>query len=284
MCNELIKVSQNENGELLVSARDLHEFLQVNTKFQDWFKRMLQYGFEESVDYTKLEYKVHSQKRERTYTEVNYALKIDMAKEIAMIQRNEKGKQARQYFLECERKLKEQTPQLTHKQQLQLQLFSHDDFTVAMAHKELVGIEVAEATAPLIETIEEQQVVIEQKQEQLDEATQMANFSHLLTNSKGAWEGLKIVKALSVKGMGRTNFYKWLKEEHIFTKDRLPTQQYADRGYFKVVATRDKGGNLYWVTLWTGKGVAYIYKKLVKDGYIITKTIDEIKTELGINE
>lgn len=110
--NELIKV-KNQNGELLVSARDLHEFLSIDTKFQDWFKRMLKYGFEECNDYTKIEYEVHSQKRERTYMEVDYALKINMAKEIAMIQRNEKGKQIRKYFIQCEQQLKSQTPQLS---------------------------------------------------------------------------------------------------------------------------------------------------------------------------
>ena len=104
---DLIPVTQNENGELLVSARNLHKGLEIDTKFIDWFKRMLKYGFEENEDYFKYEYQVQSQKRERTYIETDYILKIDMAKEIAMIQRNEKGKQVRKYFIECEKQLKD---------------------------------------------------------------------------------------------------------------------------------------------------------------------------------
>lgn len=101
--NELIKVDYS--GEKpAVSARELHEFLAVGTKFQDWFPRMKEYGFTEGQDFETVKIEnVLSQKRERTYSMTDYALSIDMAKEICMIQRNEKGKIARQYFLALER-------------------------------------------------------------------------------------------------------------------------------------------------------------------------------------
>lgn len=112
-----------KNGELLVSARELHEFLEVNSNFTTWMKRMISYGFEENIDYTTfwsdskngsaVEYLGSSQKMSASGYESNYALKLDMAKEIAMIQRSEKGKQARLYFIECEKQLKEQSPQLS---------------------------------------------------------------------------------------------------------------------------------------------------------------------------
>lgn len=101
--NELIKV--DFTGEKpAVSARELHEFLEVGTKFQDWFPRMKEYGFTEGQDFETVKIEnVLSQKRERTYSMTDYALSIDMAKEICMIQRNEKGKMARQYFLALEK-------------------------------------------------------------------------------------------------------------------------------------------------------------------------------------
>lgn len=101
--NELIKVDYT--GERpAVSARELHEFLEVGTKFQDWFPRMKEYGFTEGQDFNPVKIEnVLSQKRERTYSMIDYAVSIDMAKEICMIQRNEKGKLARQYFLALER-------------------------------------------------------------------------------------------------------------------------------------------------------------------------------------
>lgn len=102
--NELIKITYH-NDQPAVSARELHEFLEVGTHFKDWFPRMCEYGFKEGEDFNLL-------KNERVQMEggrmvsrpVNDAvLSIDMAKEICMIQRNEKGKLARQYFLALER-------------------------------------------------------------------------------------------------------------------------------------------------------------------------------------
>lgn len=98
MENELIKISKNENGELLVSARDLHEFLEIKTEFRKWMLRMIEYGFEENIDFVKVTQKCPTSSTGQN--KVNYALKIDMAKEIAMIQRNDKGKVARLYFID----------------------------------------------------------------------------------------------------------------------------------------------------------------------------------------
>ena len=97
---ELIKVNKENNT---VSARELHEFLKIETRFDIWFNRMKEYGFVEKVDYEKIVSKVHVQKRTRTYEQVDYEITLDMAKEISMIQRTEKGKQARQYFIQCEK-------------------------------------------------------------------------------------------------------------------------------------------------------------------------------------
>ena len=99
--NELIKIEINENGEQLVSARELHKFLEVKTKFKDWFPRMCEYGFIENKDYIAMAQKrVTAQGNETTY--MNYLMKISMAKELSMIQRNAKGKEAREYFIKCE--------------------------------------------------------------------------------------------------------------------------------------------------------------------------------------
>lgn len=110
MKNELIKISAKRiDGEEIscVNARELHEFLEIETRFDTWFGRMICYGFEENSDYRKIVNKVHAQKRARTYEEADYIITLDMAKEISMIQRTPKGKQARQYFIQCEKKLKE---------------------------------------------------------------------------------------------------------------------------------------------------------------------------------
>ena len=93
--NELIKISY-ESEKATVLGRDLHKFLDIETKYMDWFPRMLEYGFIENIDYVAI-----SQKREKGLGVglTDHQLTLDMAKEISMIQRNEKGNQARQYFI-----------------------------------------------------------------------------------------------------------------------------------------------------------------------------------------
>lgn len=95
--NELIKVTY-ENDRPAVSARELHEFLEVGTRFNDWFPRMCEYGFSEGQDF----YSILSESTGGRPAQ-DAALSIDMAKEICMLQRNEKGKIARQYFLQLEK-------------------------------------------------------------------------------------------------------------------------------------------------------------------------------------
>lgn len=97
--NELIKISTNEQMEPVISARELHEFLDVGTEFRHWFPRMAEYGFQENVDYTPVIFD-HPLNGQPTK---DFGLKLDMAKEISMIQRNEKGKEARQYFITVEK-------------------------------------------------------------------------------------------------------------------------------------------------------------------------------------
>ena len=93
---ELIRITE-QNGNRVVSARELHKFLEVETPFRKWIDRMLEYGFEESKDYERADFFV------RGNTAKNFALTIDTAKEISMLQKTEKGKEARRYFIEMEK-------------------------------------------------------------------------------------------------------------------------------------------------------------------------------------
>lgn len=98
--NELITITTNEVGEPTVLGRDLHEFLGVTTRYNDWFPRMAEYGFMEGKDFYSFLSKT-SETGGRPGTD--HLLTIDMAKEICMIQRTEVGKQARQYFIQVEK-------------------------------------------------------------------------------------------------------------------------------------------------------------------------------------
>ena len=106
--NELIHIQpQTINGNTVetVSARELHEFLESKQDFSTWIKnRVEQYDFVENQDYILLHKKMEQVSGAKYLIE--YYITLDMAKELAMVENNEKGKQARQYFIECEKQLK----------------------------------------------------------------------------------------------------------------------------------------------------------------------------------
>ena len=129
---ELIKIIERE-GRQLVSGRELHEFLEIRTKYKDWFRRMVEYGFEEEIDFIRVAQKRATNNLKNPVTTViDHAISIDMAKEISMIQRTEKGKAARQYFINCEKKLKE-VKKLSPMELMELQ------FKVLKEHEEKIA-------------------------------------------------------------------------------------------------------------------------------------------------
>lgn len=102
--NELLKIEINDNQEQTVSGRELHMFLSIETPYKKWFDRMCEYGFAENVDFLTVDKNVYGQNGQlMPQKQFDHILKLDMAKELCMLARNEKGKQARHYFLEVER-------------------------------------------------------------------------------------------------------------------------------------------------------------------------------------
>ena len=105
--------SQTIDGNAVetVNAKELHEFLEVRSKFADWIKnRISEYDFTVNQDFTTV-----SKNLENGGRSIDYYITLDMAKELAMVERTEKGKQARQYFIECARKLRETQAKLAPK-------------------------------------------------------------------------------------------------------------------------------------------------------------------------
>ena len=102
---DLIVINTTEDEAIKIDGRQLHMFLEVKTAYKDWFPRMCEYGFTEGVDFNplKIEQVRFEGDREVKRELVTHHLSIDMAKEIAMLQRNEKGKEARQYFIQLEK-------------------------------------------------------------------------------------------------------------------------------------------------------------------------------------
>ena len=128
---ELIKIETN-NGKQVVSGRELHRFLEVGRDFTPWMKQMIGYGFTKDTDYVV--YTENGENLQGGRPSQDYILSLDMAKQICMLQRSDKGMQARAYFIECEKKL----------QAAQVQALPHDYLS---ALKALVTSEEAKQEA-----------------------------------------------------------------------------------------------------------------------------------------
>ncbi len=99
--SDVLKLEDN-----MVDGRSLHKFLQVGSAYKDWLPRMVEYGFVEGEDFCSFLSESGGGR-----PEINHRLTLDMAKHLCMIQRTERGKQARQYFIECEKRLKAESSQ-----------------------------------------------------------------------------------------------------------------------------------------------------------------------------
>jgi anti-repressor protein len=105
LTNELIPVYESNEGIRLVDGRELHEFLEVGKDFTTWIKdKIAKYDFEENKDYSLTLTKTGERSN---VTKHDYTLTVDMAKELSMTENNEKGKEARKYFIAVEKKFKE---------------------------------------------------------------------------------------------------------------------------------------------------------------------------------
>ena len=235
---ELVKV-ENVNGKQLVSARELHEFLESKERFSKWFDRMLEFGFLEGEDFTSVNKSTvvnNGAKRELQ----DYVIKLDMAKEISMLARNEKGKQARKYFIECEKQLQNQFKvPATFKEALMLAVEQQDHI-----EKLELKIENDKARVGFAETIEKASADI-----------LFRDMSKILAN-----EGIKL---------GQNKLYSWCRGKGlILSKGTMPSQRAVEQGLFRVTTRLVKTvkGDIESVTCKiTGKGQVYILQKLKEE-------------------
>ena len=242
MKEELVKITTNEEGKQLVSARELHEFLEIKTDFRKWFPRMCEYGFVENIDFTRAFQKCPTLGGIQTVAD--YAISIDMAKELSMIQRTEKGKQARLYFIECEKKLKTQVPQLTEEQKLALLVFE-GGFSAVEASKKMVELQ----TKPLLETIETQKPKVE--------------YVDKFMNGDGLFLISEIAKKVGITAVRANNI---LKENKIIYKNGKKYYPYAKtpKDWYGYQESVGKDGAVYSQLKWTSKGV-YEITKILED-------------------
>ena len=147
--SELIPLTQHE-GVQAVTGRDLHKFLEVTTRYNDWITRLIKkYGFAPGADYVlKNEYVPGA--NNRRYEKTDHVLTLDMAKELSMVQNNDKGRQARQYFIECERRARQPMAELSKMDVLKMALES-EQARLALEEKTRAQSEALAAAAPKVD-------------------------------------------------------------------------------------------------------------------------------------
>ena len=248
---ELIKITTNESGNQVVSARELHKFLEVETRFNDWISRMMNYGFVENVDYQVLLKNEYNLSGGRPSTD--YALTLDTAKEISMIQRSEKGKLARQYFIECEKRLREivvsnQQPVLPLKNQLQLNILNSAGDENQVLHALL------EYEKQYVKPLELENEAMKPK----------AEFYDIVADSTDTFTMNEVAKNVNIKGLGRNKMFAFLRYHKILMLNNDPYQKYVDAGYFRSTQStwidKSNGRHIYFKTVVFQKGIEFIAK------------------------
>lgn len=227
---ELIKISERE-GKQVVSARELYAFLGATERFSSWFDRQIQYGFELGVDYIGCKEFNALANQELT----DYAMTIDMAKELSMLQRNEKGKQARLYFIECEKSLR------------------------LLA---LPSYQIKDPIKRAERWIEEQK---EKQQAQLEAKEAQDNVKRLVHDSKTYTAG-EIAKEVGLRSAIELN-NRLAKMEVQFKQNGtwLLYAKYADLGYTSVKQTVLDNGRIIYDRRWTGAGRDFIVSLFKED-------------------
>lgn len=227
-----------------VSARDLHESLNIKTKFNDWFSRMCEYGFQNGIDFNLLKIEqvqiegVRKVKRDIT----DYQISVDMAKQICMIQRTPEGKQIRQYFLDLEKAWN--TPE---------QIFAR---ALKMADKTIESLKYDNAV-----------LLADNRRMKPKEV-----FADAVATSKTSILVGELAKILKQNGadIGQNKLFAWMREKGYLIKRKgsdynMPTQKSMEMGLFEIKETSitkpDGSTHISKNTKVTGKGQIYFTNK-----------------------
>ncbi len=238
---EIIKII-NKNNQQLVNARELHNYLGSKQDFSTWIKaRIEKYDLVENADFEVCKPPQNYGATQSLNPAIEYYLTLDCAKQLAMVENNEKGKLARLYFIESEKKYKE----------------SLSKFQLPSNYKE--------ALLALIKKEEEKEAL----QIQLESQKDKVEFADQLLDTTNAIDFKTAAKAMNLN-FGRNTLFGKCKELGILDRSNQPYQKYVDSGYFVVLESffnHPKTGDkiLTTKTLITAKGQQFLIKRLSQE-------------------
>ena len=252
--NELISIKKQliSNTEVnAVNARELHQFLDIKSEFRNWIKnRIKEYDFIENQDFIS-----NGKNLPNGGRSIEYYISLDMAKELSMVERNDKGKQARKYFIECEKKLASVKPAIPN--------FNNP-------------ADAARAWAEQYEEAEKQKQINHENKPKVE-------FYDTVAESDSTIDMAAVAKTINQPGYGRNNLFKLLREQKILRKNNQPYQKYVNNGYFKQVIVPIKKNGEVWngtKTVATAKGVEFILRIIKNDKAVIEAAIEAAIDEI----
>ena len=248
--NELIKVNYENSDRPTVLGRELHSVLEVKTPYKKWFDRMCEYGFTENSDFVSVDKNVfRSDGTEMPQMQYDHQRTINMAKELCMIQRTEKGKQCRQYFIKIEEE------------------WNNPDAVMARALK-MADRKLLEAQS----RINNLTLTVNKQNELLDRAKPLVCFANSVKVSENSILVGSLAKILKQNGIdiGQKRLFEWLRNNGYLIKSggeyNLPTQHSMELGLFEIKETpihnNDKVITKF-TTKVTGKGQLYFVNKFI---------------------
>lgn len=232
---DMFNIQEKENGEIAISGRELHAALEVKTEYKKWFSRMTEYGFVEEIDYLRVTQKCLTPGGYQNLTD--HALTLDTAKEIAMIQRSEPGKRARQYFIQIEKAWN--SPEMIMQR----------------------ALKIANSTIYQLET-------------QIEKDKPKVLFADAVATTKTSilvGELAKIIKQNGVE-IGQRRLFEWLRQNGFLIKRKgidynMPTQYSMERELFEIKETSithsDGHVSISKTPKVTGKGQQYFINKFL---------------------
>lgn len=247
--NELVKVNYEDSNRPTVMGRELWEALEVGTRYNDWFARMIDYGFTEGVDFYS---KMSKTSKQGGRPSTDHQLTLDMAKELCMIQRTEKGKVFRQYFIEVEKAWN--SPEMVMTRALQI------------AQRQLDSVKAINVQLETTVKVQEQQIA---------ELKPKASYYDIVLNCKDL-----VSISVIAKDFGKTAIWlnQYLHDKGIQYKQGgkngiwLLYQKYAEQGYTGTKTNPYNGADglqhTRVHTYWTQKGRLFIYDMLKADGIL----------------
>ncbi len=211
--NQIISITANSQGDQMVSARDLHGFLESKQDFSNWIRgRIEKYGFIEGEDFS-----IILSKSTGGRPTIEYALTIDVAKELAMVEGNENGRQARRYFIKCEKQLKQNAKA----------------FSLPADYESALLALLARVQSEKVLLLENEELRLRQQRQQ-----PKVDFYDAVTESTDVCDIGTVANLLNVPGVGRTKLFAELRQRQVLMSNNRPYQRYIDKGWFRVIETK----------------------------------------------